>query len=70
MELHTIGIDLGKTVFHLVAQLARQGCCSQKFRASNCCTSRRTCSRIDWHGSLRRRPFSRGLCASKVMRYD
>jgi hypothetical protein len=44
MELHTIGIDLGKTVFHLVG-LNHRGelWCARSFRASNCYALRRTC---------------------------
>ena len=44
MELHTIGIDLGKTVFHLVGlNLVGEVIVHPKcVRASNCCTSWRT----------------------------
>ena len=44
MELQTIGIDLGKTVFHLVG-LNRCGevVVRKKFGASSCCALRRTC---------------------------
>ena len=43
MELHTIGIDLGKRVFHLVGlNLRGDVVVRKKFRASNCCTSRLT----------------------------
>jgi hypothetical protein len=44
MELHTIGIDLGKTVFHLVG-LTKRGevAVRKKLHASNCCSSPRTC---------------------------
>jgi hypothetical protein len=44
MELHTIGVDLGKTVFHLVGlNLRGEVVVRRSFRASNCCTSRRIC---------------------------
>jgi transposase len=45
MELHTIGIDLGKTVFHLVGLNQRgEVVVRKKFaRKNNCCTSLRTC---------------------------
>ena len=40
MELHTIGIDLGKTVFHLVGlTCAARLWCARSFHANNCCTS-------------------------------
>jgi transposase len=43
MELHTIGIDLGKTVFHLVGlDLRGEVVVRKKFAASNCCTSQPT----------------------------
>ena len=46
MELHTIGIDLGKTVFHLVGlNLCGEVWCTQVFSASKFCTFtlQRTC---------------------------
>ena len=43
MELHTIGIDLGETVFHLIGlNPCGEVVVRKKFRANNCCTSRRT----------------------------
>jgi hypothetical protein len=43
MELHAIGIDLGKTVFHLVGlNLRGEVVVRKSVRASNCCTLRRT----------------------------
>jgi hypothetical protein len=44
MELHTIGIDLGKTVFHLVRlNLRGEVVVARSSRANSCCTSLRTC---------------------------
>jgi hypothetical protein len=44
MELHTLGVDLGKTVFHLVGLTLRGEVVVRKqFPASNCYTSPRTC---------------------------
>jgi transposase len=44
MELHTIGIDLGKTVFHLVGlNLRGEVVVRKKFSRKHCCTSLRTC---------------------------
>lgn len=40
MELHTIGIDLGKTVFHLVGlNLRGEVVCARSFREASCCGS-------------------------------
>ena len=37
MEIHTIGIDLGKTVFHLVGvNLRAKSWCVRSSRAGNC----------------------------------
>ena len=61
MELHTIGIDLGKTVFHLVGLNLRGEVVVRKkssrkqllhFKAS-------PAGRIDGHGSLRKGSFAR-----------
>ena len=61
MELHTIGIDLGKTVFHLVGlNLCGEVVVRKKF-------SRKTTSALhcqpagqgNWYGSLRRVSLSR-----------
>jgi len=43
MELHTIGIDLGETVFHLILlNPCDEVVVRKKFRANNSCASRRT----------------------------
>jgi hypothetical protein len=43
MELHTIGIDLGKAVFHLVGLTLRgEVVVRKKSRARSCCASQRT----------------------------
>ena len=40
MELHTIGIDLGKTVFHLVGlNLHGEVVVRKKFSRTHCCAS-------------------------------
>ena len=40
MELHTIGIDLGKTIFHLVGlDLRGEVVCARSSRAHSCCPS-------------------------------
>ncbi|SRR6266851_2061434 len=58
MELHTIGIDLGKTVFHLVGiTCVAKVWCARSSRGHNCLHFTAT-RRVDWHGSLRRRTFS------------
>jgi hypothetical protein len=52
MELHTIGIDLGKTVFHLVGvNLRGEAVLRKRFHG-------KPASQVDWYGSLRRSPFS------------
>ncbi len=43
MQIHTIGIDLGKTVFHLVGlNLRAKSLCAGSAPALNCCSLRRT----------------------------
>ena len=60
MQLHTIGIDLGKNLFHLVGLNQRgEVVVRKKFSANNCCTSREPAGETDWHGSLRRVSLSR-----------
>ena len=59
MELHTIGIDLGKTVFHLVGLNQRgEVVVRKKFSRTQLLRFTANAGRIDRHGSLRRRPFS------------
>jgi hypothetical protein len=60
MELHTIGIDLGKTVFHLVGlNLGGEVVVRKKFsRKQLAAFHGESAGRIDWHGSLRRIPLS------------
>ena len=49
MELHTIGIDLGKTVFHLVGlNLRGEVVVRKKFSRKQLCTSPRT---YEWNES-------------------
>jgi hypothetical protein len=61
MKLHTIGIDLGKTVFHLVGLNLRGEVVVRKkfFAQATAALHGEPAGRIDWHGSLRRGPFSR-----------
>ena len=43
MQLQTVGIDLGKTVFiWLDLTNAARSWCARSFRANSCCTLRRT----------------------------
>ena len=61
MELHAIGIDLGKTVFHLVG-LNQSGEVVVRKKFSRTQLLRFTANlqvAVDWHGSLRRVAFSR-----------
>ena len=60
MELHTIGIDLGKTVFHLVGLNQRgEVVVRKKFSRKQLLQFHgEPAGRIDWHGSLRRSTFS------------
>ena len=67
MELHTIGIDLGKTVFHLVGLNLRGEVVVRK-RFSRLQLLRFTANRqgpVNQHGSLRWLPFSRP-CATRT----
>jgi hypothetical protein len=61
MELHTIGIDLGKTVFHLVGLNQRgEVVVRKKFSRKQLLHFTANLQvQIDWHGSLRRVTFSR-----------
>jgi hypothetical protein len=61
MELHTIGIDLGKTVFHLVGlNLRGEVVVRKKFsRKQLAALHGESAGPLNWHGSLRRVPFSR-----------
>jgi hypothetical protein len=61
MELHTIGIDLGKTVFHLVGlNLRGEVVVRKKFsRKQLLHFTANLKDRVDWYGSLRRITFSR-----------
>ena len=60
MELHTLGIDLGKTVFHLVGlNLRGEVVVRKKFsRTQTVALHRQRTRRIDRHGSMRRCAFS------------
>ena len=46
MQIHSIGIDLGKTTFHLVA-LGKRGqvVVRRNFLVNNCCCTRPICGR-------------------------
>jgi hypothetical protein len=61
MQLHTIGIDLGKAVFHLVGLDPRgEGCGAQEvFAQTTVALHCEPAGRVDWHGSLRRVALSR-----------
>ena len=65
MEIRTIGIDLGKTVFHFVAVNARGQVVvrRQGFTDSASALYREPSSVPDRHGGLRRSSFS-GLCSA------
>ena len=57
MEIHTIGIDLGKTIFHLVGlNPCGEVVVRKKFSRKQLL---RFTANLDWHGGLRRSPFSR-----------
>ena len=59
MEIHTVGIDLGKTVFHLVGLTrAAKSWFARSVPAIRFSVSRRTCRVVDRHGSLRRSALS------------
>ena len=60
MELHTIGIDLGKTVFHLVGlNLRGEVVVRKKFSRTQLLRFTANVQvGVDWHGSLRRCAFS------------
>ena len=60
MELCTIGIDLGKTVFHLVGlNPSGEVVVRKKFSRTQLRELHREYARrVDGHGSVRRRPFS------------
>ena len=60
MELHTIGIDLAKTVFHLVGlDLRGEVVVRKKFSRTQLLRFTANVTRqVDWHGSLRRFTFS------------
>jgi hypothetical protein len=58
MQLHTIGIDLGKTVFHLVGLNTRgEVVVRKRVLPHSCCSSSEPPSRSHRHGSLRRSQF-------------
>ena len=60
MDLHTIGIDLGKTLFHLVGLNQRGEVVVRKnFPQATAALHSEPAGGIDWHGSLRRVPLSR-----------
>jgi transposase len=61
MELHTIGIDLGKTVFHLVGRNPRgEVVVRKKFSRKQLLHFTANLQvKLIWYGSLRRVPFSR-----------
>ena len=61
MEIHTIGIDLAKTVFHLVGLNARGEVVVQRkcLAQSSASLHLEPSSVLDRHGGLRWCPFSR-----------
>jgi hypothetical protein len=61
MQLHTIGIDLGKTVFHLVGlNLRGEVVVRKKFsRKATAAFHGEPAGSVDWHGSLWWVPLSR-----------
>ena len=61
MEIRTIGIDLGKSVFHFVAVNARGS--QEGLTDSASALYREPFSVPDWHGGLRRSSFS-GACSA------
>ena len=60
MEIHTIGIDLGKTVFHLVGSKPTwRSCSAQEVLAeSDSAFHGEPACLFDWHGSLWRSSLS------------
>jgi len=71
MELHTIGIDLGKTSLSSGwAQPVRRGCGAQEvFAQPTSALHGQSAGPLNWHGSVRRATFSgAGHCESRVMR--
>jgi hypothetical protein len=59
MELHTIGIDLGKTLFHLVGLNPRGDLGTQEvFAQVTVALHGQPAGQVNWDGSLRRSPFS------------
>jgi hypothetical protein len=61
MQLHTIGIDLGKTVFHLVGLDLHGGVVVRKkfSRKQLLHFHSEPQGRVNWYGGLRRITFSR-----------
>ena len=60
MEIHTIGIDLAKTVFHLVGLNARgEVVVQRKCSRSQLLRFTSNLRVLDRHGGMRRSPFSR-----------
>src|SRR5438445_11694785 len=61
MELHTIGIDLGKTVFHLVGlNLRGEVVVRKKFsRKQTAALHCEPAGQVNWYGGLRRVSLSR-----------
>ena len=45
MKIHTIGIDLGKTVFHLIGVNAKGAWFARSVRECSCCALPRTLAR-------------------------
>ena len=60
MKIHTIGIDLGKTKFHLVGLNERGEVVVRKqlLASAAAAVHREPEGPFDWHGSLRRLAFS------------
>ena len=60
MELNTIGIDLGKTVFHMVGLDLHGGVVvRKKFAQATAVLHSEPQGRVNWYGGLRRITFSR-----------
>ena len=59
MEIYTIGIDLGKTVFHMVGLNVRgEAVVRKKFSRTQLLSFHSEASGgVDWHGSLRGSSF-------------
>ena len=68
MQIHSVGIDLGKTTFHLVA-LGAAGACEEEVHATTAADVHRKHADVaDWAGHVREHIFlGRALPGFKAM---